>query len=193
MNPAGCAADRPPPHELRIALGIDPASLSPLLAFAQNQIATDLLFCQTLVGLDAHDRVIPVLVLRVPSRENGDISPDGRRITYHLRTDARFADGVPVTSADVAFTYRAIFDPRNNAASVDAYRRIASLTTPDPHTVVIVLRRPWNAACGSRLSCCPGCLTGPGGSLRRIPSCCAWWLWPANRAKPGLFRRCRIR
>jgi len=144
--PAGCAADRPPPHELRIALGIDPAALSPLLAFAQNQIATDLLFCQTLVGLDAHDRVIPVLVLRVPSRENGDISPDGRRITYHLRTDARFADGVPVTSADVAFTYRAIFDPRNNAASVDAYRRIASLTTPDPHTVVIVLRRPWNAA-----------------------------------------------
>jgi len=143
---SGCSADRPAPHELRIALSIDPASLSPLLAFAQNQIATDLLFCQTLVGLDANDRVIPVLAVRVPSRANGGISPDGRRITYHLRTDARFADGVPLTSADVAFTYRAIFDPRNNAASVDAYRRIASLTTPDPHTVVVTLRQPWNAA-----------------------------------------------
>ena len=143
---AGCVADRPAPHELRIALNVDPASLSPLLAFSQNQIATDLLFCQTLVGLDADDRAIPILALRVPSRANGGISADGLRITYHLRRSARFADGAPLTSADVAFTYRAIFDPRNNAASVDAYRRIASLTTPDPHTVVIALRHPWNAA-----------------------------------------------
>ena len=143
---SGCAANRTPPHELRIALSIDPASLSPPPAFSQNQIATDLLFCQTLIGLDASNRVVPVLVVRVPSRANGDISPDGRRITYHLRSGVRFADGVPFTSADVDFTFRANFDPRNNAASVDAYRRIASLSTPDPQTVVITLRQPWNAA-----------------------------------------------
>src|SRR5580693_10273578 len=135
-----------PPHVLRIAYAGDPASLVPLIAIDQEIIAVDTLFCQTLVGLSANNRDVPILVTRIPSRGNGDVSPDGTRITYHLRPDTRFADGVPLTSADVAFTYRAIFDPRNRATSVDPYRRIVSLQTPDAQTVVIRLREPWNAA-----------------------------------------------
>lgn len=135
-----------PPHVLRIAYAGDPASLVPLIAIDQEIVALDTLFCQTLVGLDVQNRDVPILVTRVPSRRNGDISADGTQITYHLRPDARFADGVSLTSADVAFTYRAIFDPRNRSVSVEPYRRIRSLTTPDSHTVVIRLRKPWNAA-----------------------------------------------
>ncbi|HVR46548.1 MAG TPA: peptide ABC transporter substrate-binding protein [Candidatus Binatia bacterium] len=135
-----------PPHVLRIAYDGDPASLVPFVAIDQDIIALDTLFCQTLVGLSAENQDVPILVTRIPSRRNGDISPDGTQITYHLRPDARFADGVPLTSADVAFTYRAIFDPRNRATSVEPYRRVASLRTPDAHTVVMRLRAPWNAA-----------------------------------------------
>ena len=135
-----------PPHELRIADTSDPSSLNPLLAHDQDTIGLDLLFVQTLVGLDAENRLVPVLVTRVPSRANGDISPDGRTIVYRLRRDARFADGRPVTSADVAFTFHAIEDPRNPVLSEDAYRRVAALTTPDAHTVVVRLRAPWDAA-----------------------------------------------
>jgi peptide/nickel transport system substrate-binding protein len=135
-----------PAHVLRIAYAGDPASLVPLVAIDQEIIALDTLFCQTLVGLSARNRDVPILVTRIPSRRNGDISRDGTRIIYHLRRDVRFADGVPLTSADVAFTYHAIFDPRNRATSVEPYRRIASLQTPDAHSVVIRLRRPWNAA-----------------------------------------------
>jgi peptide/nickel transport system substrate-binding protein len=116
------------------------------LAHDQATIGYDLLICQTLIGIDASNRLVPVLVTRIPSRENGDISPDGKTITYHLRRGVRFADGKPLTSADVAFTYKAIVDPRNNVLSVDAYQRIASLKTPDPYTVVIRLKSPWNAA-----------------------------------------------
>ncbi|MBV8531121.1 MAG: ABC transporter substrate-binding protein [Candidatus Eremiobacteraeota bacterium] len=137
-----------PPHVLRIAYAGDPASLVPLIAIDQEIIAVDTLFCQTLVGLSGDNRPVPILVTRIPSRNNGDISPDGTQITYRLRRGVRFADGVPLTSADVAFTYRAIFDPRNRATSVEPYRRIVSLQTPDAHTVVIRLRRPWNAAVG---------------------------------------------
>lgn len=134
------------PHVLRIADISEPSSLNPLLAHDQATIGYDLLICQTLVGLDAQNRLVPILITRIPTRANGDISADGTRITYHLRRDVRFADGVPLTSADVAFTYRAIMDSRNPVLSQDAYRRIAALQTPDPHTVVIRLRRPWNAA-----------------------------------------------
>ncbi len=147
---AGCArtgASRSgPPHVLRIAYAGDPASLVPFIAIDQEILAIDTLFCQTLVGLSGNNRDIPILVTRIPSRANGDVTPDGKQITYHLRRDVRFADGVPLTSADVAFTYRAIFDPRNRATSVVPYQRIVSLRTPDANTVVIRLRAPWNAA-----------------------------------------------
>lgn len=131
---------------LRIADPVDPPSLNPLLAHDQQTIGYDLLVCQTLVGIDASNRLVPVLITRIPSRSNGDISADGKRITYHLRRGVRFADGSEITSADVAFTYHAIMDSRNNVLSVDAYQRIASLATPDTHTVVIRLKSPWNAA-----------------------------------------------
>ena len=142
----GGHAFAPAPHTLEIADLSNPNSLNPLLAHDQDTIAYDLLICQTLIGLDARNRLVPILVTKVPTRANGGISRDGLRITYHLRRGVRFADGVPLTSADVAFTYRAIMDPRNPVLSQDAYLRIASLSTPDPYTVVIRLKRPWNAA-----------------------------------------------
>jgi peptide/nickel transport system substrate-binding protein len=131
---------------LFIADNVDPTSLNPLLAHDQDTIGYDLLVTQTLVGLSADNRLVPVLVTRVPSRVNGDVSPDGRTIVYHLRRGIRFADGAELTSADVGFTYRAIVDPRNPVESVDAYRRIAALQTSDRYTVVVRLHRPWNAA-----------------------------------------------
>lgn len=135
-----------PAHVLRIAYAGDPASLVPLLAIDQNIMALDGLFCPTLVGLSADNRVVPLLVTRVPSRANGDVSPDGTRITYHLRHGTRFPDGVELTSADVAFTYHAILDPRNRTVSIEPYRRVVSLTTPDRYTVTVRLNAPWNAA-----------------------------------------------
>lgn len=131
---------------LRIADVVDPPSLDPLLAHDQMTIGYDLLICQTLVGIDAANHLVPVLVSEIPSRLNGGISADGTTITYHLRPGVRFADGKPLTAQDVAFTYRAIVDPHNNVLSVDAYRRIASLDTPNPRTVVIRLKSSWNAA-----------------------------------------------
>jgi peptide/nickel transport system substrate-binding protein len=137
---------RAAPHVLRIADWSEPASLDPLLAHDQETIGLDQLFVQTLVGLSRDGRLVPILVTEVPSRDNGGISADGRTIVYHLLHGVRFADGVPLTSRDVAFTFAAILDPHNPVLSQDAYRRIESLKTPDPHTVIIRLRSPWNAA-----------------------------------------------
>ncbi len=134
------------PHQLVIADWGEPSSIDPLLAHDQDTIGFDLLVVQTLVGLSKENRLVPILATRVPTRDNGDISSDGRTIVYHLRSNVRFADGTALTSRDVAFTFRAIMDSRNPVLSEDAYRRIAALTTPDAHTVVVRLRAPWNAA-----------------------------------------------
>ncbi len=134
------------PHALRIGIVSDPSSLNPL--FVTSQVGVDIgqLFTETLVGLSPRNELVPLAAQRIPSRANGDVSPDGHTITYHLRRNERFADGTPLTSADVAFTYRAILDPRNPITEAEPYRRIASLTTPDAYTVRIRLRKPWAAA-----------------------------------------------
>jgi peptide/nickel transport system substrate-binding protein len=142
----GAAPQDATPHELRIGFVSDPRSLNPLFDTAQNDIDISQLYLESLVGLSPHNTLIPLLANPVPSRANGGISADGMTIVYHLRPEARFADGVPVTSKDVDFTLRALLDPRNPVTSSDPYRRIASLTTPNPHTVVVRLKRPWVSA-----------------------------------------------
>ncbi len=146
IAPAACARTHGEPHVLRIADNVDPSSLNPLLAHDQDTIGYDLLVTETLIGLSADNRLVPVLVTRVPTRADGDISSDGKTIVYHLKPGVRFADGRPLSSRDVAFTFRAILDPRNPVESQDAYRRVASLETPDARTVVVRLKQRWNAA-----------------------------------------------
>jgi peptide/nickel transport system substrate-binding protein len=134
------------PHELRIGRIQNPTSLNPLFATDQGSIDIGQLYTETLVGLNDRNQLIPIVAQRIPSRANGGITPDGLTITYRLRHGERFADGVPLTSRDVAFTYRAIMDARNPVVATTPYQEIASIETPDPYTVRVRLRRPWAAA-----------------------------------------------
>lgn len=131
---------------MRVGVVSDPRSLDPLFVTAQTDLDLGQLTTETLVGLSPDDKIVPLLANPVPTRANGGISADGKTIVYHLRRDARFADGVALTSKDVAFTYRAILDARNPVTDTEPYRRIASLKTPDAHTVVIRLTSQWAAA-----------------------------------------------
>ena len=55
------------------------------------------------------------------------------------------AGRTPLTSRDVAFTYRQVMNPRNDVPDRDVYDKIVRLETPDPWTVRLTLREP-NAA-----------------------------------------------
>ena len=134
------------PHEMTIARANDPSSLNPLVAYDQPDIDITQLYAEPLVGMNARNEAIPLVAERVPTVKNGDVARDGRTVTYHLRRGVRFADGEPLTSKDVAFTYRAILDPRNPTTETQPYREIERFETPDPYTVVLHFRRPWSAA-----------------------------------------------
>jgi peptide/nickel transport system substrate-binding protein len=134
------------PHEMTLARTSDPSSLNPLFESSQADQDLTQLYAEPLVGLSPQNRLVPIVASRVPSVQNGDISPDGQTITYHLRRDERFSDGVRLTSKDVAFTYRAILDRRNPVSEAQPYRIIQRLDIPDAYTVVVHLRRRWAAA-----------------------------------------------
>lgn len=68
-------------------------------------------------------------------------SDDRKTLTIHLRTDARFHDGEPLSAEDVVFTIESIQDPARKSPLLPAFRGIR-VTTPDAQTVVFTLDRP---------------------------------------------------
>jgi len=88
---------------------------------------------------DDRMELVPDLITEIPTVENGGISSDHLTYTYHLRPDAVWHDGKPVTSADVEFTYRVMMHPDINVETRQGWDIIDRVETPDPHTVVFHL------------------------------------------------------
>jgi peptide/nickel transport system substrate-binding protein len=130
------------PHVLRFSGAEDIVGLNP--HFAQQVVVgyLDRLTMAYLVRFDASNRPIPELATAVPTRKNGGISADGKTITYHLRHDAKWSDGQPFTSADVAFSVDVVKNPKNNEIEIDDFKRITRVDTPDAYTAVFHLTQP---------------------------------------------------
>ncbi len=94
-----------------------------------------------LLNADPKGEPVPSLASQVPTLENGGISKDGLTITYHLRKNVKWTDGVPVTSKDVKWSWQAVMDPNNNIISRHGYDYVKTVDTPDDYTVVLHLTR----------------------------------------------------
>ncbi|HXG90463.1 MAG TPA: ABC transporter substrate-binding protein [Vicinamibacterales bacterium] len=117
--------------------GGDPGALNPAVTTSGNtHPVTDQIF-NGLVGLSHDLSPIPELA------ERWAIEDDGRSYRFHLRKDVRWHDGVAFTSDDVKFSFeRALlkYHSRTRAALEGLLERV---DTPDPHTVVFRLKRPY--------------------------------------------------
>jgi len=58
---------------------------------------------------------------------------------FHVHPEARWHDGPPVTSADVAYTFDLLLDPAGGAVRRNEFSDIDSVETPDEVTVVFAL------------------------------------------------------
>jgi peptide/nickel transport system substrate-binding protein len=73
-------------------------------------------------------------------------SADGLVHTLTLRDGLRWSDGTPFTSADVAFTVAAVFDPKTKsvlASSLEVDGTPIAIATPDARTVVVTFPHPF--------------------------------------------------
>ncbi|HEY8313116.1 MAG TPA: peptide ABC transporter substrate-binding protein [Candidatus Baltobacteraceae bacterium] len=155
------AASKGESRPLTIVQTQDFASLNPIFVSGVGGQELAALLYSYLLRIDDRGNLVPDAALRVPTRANGGISPDGRTITYRLRAGLRFSDGVALTSRDVAFTMRAITDPRNAVPSVLGFDRIRAIETPDARTVRVVLKTPFAPALVY--------LCGPGNAVPILP------------------------
>lgn len=96
--------------ELRIGNGGEPLTLDPhrYNLNLEEKILADLF--EGLTAHDAHGRVVPGVA------HSWRTSEDGLLWTFHLRKDARWSDGAPVTADDFVFSFRRLMDPRTAAS-----------------------------------------------------------------------------
>jgi peptide/nickel transport system substrate-binding protein len=80
----------------------------------------------------------------VPDLATWDVSSDGRTYTFHLRHDVKWHDGVPFTSADVAFTLTAIQNPDSRSPLASSWQGV-KFDTKDDYTIVFTLPQPLNS------------------------------------------------
>jgi peptide/nickel transport system substrate-binding protein len=124
----------------------EPHTLDPVVSTMTFEDDVFQLEFDGLIRYDGHAHAIPDLARAAPTLANGGVSRDGKTISYHLMPNVRWHDGVPLTAADVVYTWHQIMNPRNNTVAREGYDRIASIDTPDPLTVRIHLSKPYAPA-----------------------------------------------
>ena len=134
----GCRTAPPPPNEVRVVLYSEPSSLSLIGNTDNNSAQLASLISDGLVAYDARGAYAPMIA------RSWELSPDGLTLTFRLRDDALWHDGTPVTSRDVAFTWRKVRDPATQARSwVSLFADVTALETPDDRTVIARYKRPY--------------------------------------------------
>ena len=131
-----------PAHGGQLTAGIraDPKSFNSLVAFDEPSVLVSSLLQARLARINrATFELEPWLA------ETWEMTPDGRKYTLHLRRGITWSDGVPLTSADVLFTFRAVTDKRVESPLADSLvvaGKPIDVSAPDDHTVVLTFPAP---------------------------------------------------
>ena len=88
------------------------------------------------------------LIRLTPSGEFvGDIAerwetPDDKTIIFHLKPNAKFQDGKPITARDFKFTFDSMMAEGFNSPKKSGYAAVSSFEAPDDKTFIIRLKEP---------------------------------------------------
>jgi peptide/nickel transport system substrate-binding protein len=154
---AGCAKKQEAPETSAPSSGVAPAygdaivegsigDVSGFLTAVTSDSASHTAAGYVFNGLVRYDRN---LKLEGELAESWEVSPDGRKITFHLRKGVTWHDGKPFTSEDVMFTYRRMIDPNTPTAYAEDFKQVTRAANPDPYTFVVEYDKPFAPALAS--------------------------------------------
>ena len=141
-----------PKKILHYGNGAEPQDLDPHTTTGVPEHRLHLTFFEGLVSEDPQQNIIPGMA------EKWEISSDGLVYTFHLRADAKWSNGEPLTAEDFLGSFKRILTPELGAeyaymlwlaAGAEDYynRKITDFSqvgfkAPDPHTLIVTLRQP---------------------------------------------------
>ncbi len=140
-SPAPSPSSAPGEVVLHLGWTSEPDNLNPFVGYMSECWEIWALNYDYLFTSGQHNAPALDLASAFPTQQNGGISADGKVWTIHIRSGVKFQDGVPLTAADVAFTYNYVI--KNDMAQYTTYiAGIKSAKALDPTTVQIVCAHP---------------------------------------------------
>jgi peptide/nickel transport system substrate-binding protein len=133
------AQDQEPKHGGVLVVGQDfgPQSLDPAKTQAWASVNIFEVIYDTLLRWSVDMELEPSLA------ESYEVSSDNLTYTFHLRDNAVFHNGRPMTADDVKFSVERVLDPAINSPSAAALAPIESIEVVDDYTVVIKTAGPY--------------------------------------------------
>src|SRR5208283_4442362 len=128
------------PNTITMGLGADAKRLIPFLASDSASAEISSLIYHGLVKYDKNIRLTGDIA------KSWEVSPDGLRITFHLRKGVMWQDGVELTADDVIFTYNKVIDPKVPTPYSSIYGPVRSIKALDKYTVQVVYKEPFAPA-----------------------------------------------
>jgi peptide/nickel transport system substrate-binding protein len=123
--------------EMRIGTPNELDSMNPFAAIQIDPFSVFQQIYPSLVQYGPHEQVVPDLAT------SWSAPPDHRTWTFHLHPGAKWSDGQPLTSSDVAWTINTMIKYPTVAANFSPYLSNAtSATAPSPTTVVVHYSTP---------------------------------------------------
>jgi peptide/nickel transport system substrate-binding protein len=134
-SPSPASTSSPSAANVVLKLGWtdEPDNLNVFIGYTDTNYEIWALNYDYLFGLGNNMQPTLDLATEFPTEQNGGISPDGKVWTIHIRSDVKFQDGVPLTAADVAFTYNYIIknqmaDYLNYVSGIESVKALNSTT-----------------------------------------------------------------
>lgn len=111
----GCVTGKKAPasKHIRHALSAEPESIDPRMSTSLPASTVEAQLFEGLMTLDAANRPVAA------AAERWEVSPDGRKYVFFLRTGLKWSNGDPVTAEDFAYAWRSALSPE--LASPSAY------------------------------------------------------------------------
>lgn len=128
------------PNTITIGLLSDAKRLLPLLA---SDSASAEISGYIFNGLTKYDKDIKIIGDLAAS---WDISPDGLKITFHLRRGVKWHDGAEFTAEDVLFTYKTVTNPNIPTPYSSIYGPVKKVEMLNRYTIKITYKEPYAPA-----------------------------------------------
>lgn len=119
-----------------IAVSGDPGHLNPAISTAGPIHAVAGSIFNGLVELDERGSPSPELA------EAWEVAGDGLSVTFRLRRDVRWHDGVPFTAEDVKVSFERLLFRHHARARSGLAPALSAIEVVDPHTILFRLKRP---------------------------------------------------
>ena len=81
--------------------------------------------------------------------ESWQVSSDQKTITFHLKPNLKWADGHPLTSEDILFTWQLVTDPKTNSPYASDYQLVQKAEAPNPLIFTVHYAQPYAPALDS--------------------------------------------